>query len=159
MGAKGEALAKQFEAKVQEATAVLEKLSDTDWKNTTAAEKWTVGVTAHHIAGAYEPVAQIIQTVATGETVPHFTTEMLDQMNARHAVEHAGCTRPETIALHKKGAAAAAAVVRDLSDEQLAKSGIVFAGVPPMTAEQLVMKGLLGHIDEHFGSIRKTIGG
>ncbi len=159
MGAKGEALAKQFEAKVQEATAVLEKLSDTDWKNTTAAEKWTVGVTAHHIAGAYEPVAQIIQPVATGETVPHFTTEMLDQMNATHAVEHAGCTRPETIALHKKGAAAAAAVVRDLSDEQLAKSGIVFAGVPPMTAEQLVMKGLLGHIDEHFGSIRKTIGG
>jgi len=58
-----------------------------------------------------------------------------------------------------KGAAAAAAVVRDLSDEQLAKSGIVFAGMPPMTAEQLVMRGLINHIDEHFGSIRKTIGG
>ncbi len=159
MGAKGETLAKQFEAKAEEATAVLEKLTDADWQKTTAAEKWTVGVTAHHIAGAYERVAQMIQTVATGQAMPHFTPEMLDQMNAKHAVEHAGCTRPETIALHKKGAAAAAAVVRDLSDEQLAKSGIVFAGLPPMTAEQLVMRALLGHIDEHFGSIRKTIGG
>jgi hypothetical protein len=42
MGAKGEAFAKQFEAKVEEATALLEKLSDADWKKTTAAEKWTV---------------------------------------------------------------------------------------------------------------------
>lgn len=41
MGAKAEALAKQFEAKVQEATTVLEKLSDADWKQTTTAEKWT----------------------------------------------------------------------------------------------------------------------
>ena len=44
MAAKAEALAKQFEAKVQEATAVLERLSDADWKKTTASEKWTVGV-------------------------------------------------------------------------------------------------------------------
>ena len=159
MGAKGEALARQFEAKVQETTAVLEKLTDADWKKTTGAEKWTVGVTAHHLAGAYEPVANIVRTIATGQTLPHFTMEMLNQMNAKHAVEHAGCTKVETIALHKKGAATAAAVVRNLSDEQLAKSGTVFAGVPPMTAEQVVMRALLGHIDEHVGSIRKTIGG
>lgn len=159
MGAKGEALAEQFEAKVKEATAVLEKLSDADWKKTTAAEKWTVGVTAHHIAGAYKAVAHIIGTAATGQAVPHFTPEMLDQMNAKHAEEHAGCIWLETIALHKKGAAAAAVVVRGFSDEQLAKSGTVFAGMPPITAEQLVQRGLLNHIDEHFGSIRKTIGG
>jgi RNA-splicing ligase RtcB len=79
-------------------------------------------------------------------------------MNAKHAEEHAGCTKAETIALHEKGAATAAAVVRNLSDEQLARSGTVFAGIPPMSAEQLVMRGLVYHIDEHFGSIRKTIG-
>jgi len=28
-----------------------------------------------------------------------------------------------------------------------------------MRAEQLVMLGLIDHIDEHVGSIRKTIGG
>ena len=51
MAAKTEALAKQFEAKAQEATGVLERLSDSDWKKTTASEKWTVAVVAHHMAG------------------------------------------------------------------------------------------------------------
>ena len=74
--------------------------------------------------------------------------------NAQHAKEHTDCTRAETL---QKGAAAALAVVRGLSDDQLAKSGTVFTDVPPMTTEQLIMLGLLGHIDEHVGSIRKTI--
>ena len=159
MGAKGEAFARQFEAKVGEATALLERLSEADWKKTIAAEKWTVGVTAHHIARSYEAVTHIIQTIAAGQALPHFTPQMLDEMNAQHAKEFAGCTKPETIALHKKGAAAAAAVVRGLSDAELAKSGTVFTGMPPMSAEEMVKRALLDHIDEHFGSIRKTIGG
>jgi len=159
MGAKGEAYAKQFESKVEEATALLEKLSDADWKKATAAEKWTVGVTAHHIARSYEPVTQIIKTIAAGQALPHFTPQMLDEMNAQHAKEFADCTKPETIALHKKGAAAAATAVRGLSDTELAKTGTVFAGMPAMTAEDMVKRALLGHVDEHFGSIRKTIGG
>ena len=159
MGAKGEAFAKQFEAKVGEATALLEKLSDADWRRTTAAEKWTIAVTTHHIARSYEPVTHIIKTIAAGQALPHFTPQMLDEMNTQHAKEFAGCTKPETIALYKKGAAAAAAVVRGLSDAELEKSGTVFAGMPAMSAEEMVKRALLGHIDEHFGSIRKTIGG
>jgi hypothetical protein len=83
---------------------------------------------------------------------------MLDEMNAQHAKEHADCTKPETIALFQKGAATASAVVRGLKDDQLAKAGTVFTDVPPMTAEQLIVLGLLGHIDEHMASIRKTLG-
>jgi len=159
MGAKGEALAKQFEAKVQEATALLEKLGEADWTKPTAAEKWTVGVTAHHIARSYDPITNIIKTIAAGQAVPNFTPQMLDQMNAEHAKEFAACTKPETIALLKKGAASAVAVVRGLSDAELAKTGTVFTGMPPMSAEDMVKRALLGHLDEHFGSIRTAIGG
>jgi hypothetical protein len=159
MGAKGEALAKQFEAKAQDATAVLEKLSDADWKKVTDAEKWSVGVTAHHVAGSHEPIADIIKTVASGQAMPHFTMDMLNDMNAKHAKDFAGCTKAETIALHKKGAATAAAVVRGLSDDQLAKTGTVLAGMPAMSAEQIVTGILINHVDDHFGSIRKTVGG
>jgi hypothetical protein len=158
MGARSEALAKQFEAKVQEAVAVIEKLSGADWKRVTAAEHWTVGVTAHHLASAFEPVAGIVSTIASGQSRGHFTRAMLDEMNVRHAQEHANCTKAETIVLLKRGAAAAAAVVRGLHDEQLARSGTVFTDAPPMTAEQLITGGLLGHIDAHVGSIRKTVG-
>jgi hypothetical protein len=158
MGAKGEALAKQFEAKAQEAAAVLEKLSDADWRKVTGAEKWTVGVTAHHLASAFEPVTGIVTAIVSGQSLGNFTGAMLDEMNATHAKEHANCTRAETIALLERGTAAAAAVVRGLSDDQLAKSGTVFADAPPMTVEQLVIGGLITHIDEHLGSIRKTVG-
>ena len=41
MGAKSEALAKQFQTKAQEATAVLEKMTDADWQKVTDAEKWS----------------------------------------------------------------------------------------------------------------------
>jgi len=157
MAAKGEALAKQFEVKAQEATTVLERLSDADWKKTTSAEKWTVGVVAHHMAGAHEAIAGIVKTVASGQSMPNFTMDMLHDMNAKHAQEHAKATKAETVALHKKSAAAAAAVLRGLSDADYAKSGTVIAGMPPMSAEQIVGGILLRHIEEHLGSIRATI--
>ena len=93
---------------------LLNRLSDADWKRTTTGESWTVGVTAHHIAGSYEPITRIIQAIAAGQAMPHFTPQMLDEMNAQHAKEFAGCTKAETVAMIKKGAAGAAAAVRGL---------------------------------------------
>src|SRR5499426_2778732 len=159
MGAKGEAFAKEFEAKVEDALTLLSRLSDADWRKTTAGENWTVGVTAHHLAGSYEPIMGIIQAITGGKAMPHFTPQMLDEMNAKHAKEFAGCTKPETIALLKTGAAAAAEAVRALSDSELAKTGTVFTGMPPLSAEDMVKRALIGHVDEHFGNIRRTIGG
>ena len=158
MGAKSEALAKQYETKVQDATAVLEGISEADWKKTTAAEKWTVGVVAHHVAGGHEGIAGIIKTVAGGQSIPNFTLDALHEMNAKHAKEFANVSKAETIALHKKNAAAAAAVVRGLSDDALAKSGTVLSGMPAMSVEQIVTNILINHIDDHVGSIRKSLG-
>jgi hypothetical protein len=159
MGAKGEALAKQFEAKVQEATGVLEKLTDADWKKKTSGEQWTVGVVAHHVAGGHEGISGIIKTVASGQSMSSFTMDMLHGMNAKHAQEFANATKAETLALHKKNAAAAAAVVRGLSDADLARSGTVLTGMPAMTVEQIVTNILINHVDEHVRSIRAAVGG
>ena len=79
-------------------------------------------------------------------------------MNARHAKDYADCTKAETIELLTKGVATAVATVRALRDDQLVKSATLSPGAPPMTAEQVITRGLLDHIDEHFGSIRKTVG-
>ena len=157
-GARVEALARQLETKAAEAMATLERLSDADWKTMTQAERWPVGVTAHHLAGVLEPIAGMIETVASGRPVEPFSMSSIDEMNARHARDYAGCTRAETIELLRKGVATALAAVRRLSDDQLTRSAQVVTGVPPMTVEQLVAGGLLGHIDDHFGSIRKTVG-
>lgn len=159
MSAQAESLAKTFEARAADMTATIEKLSDADWKKVTSAEKWPVGVTAHHVAGSHEAIAGIIKTVAGGQPMPDFTMQMLDQMNADHAKQAANCTKSETLDLHKKGVAAAAAVVRGLSDDQLAKSGTVLKGMPAMSAQQIVEGILINHIDDHMGSIKKTVSG
>lgn len=158
MGARADALARQFEAKVQEATGVLERLSEADWKKVTAAEKWSVGVVAHHMAGAHELLGSLVKAVGTGQAMPGLSMNDIHAMNARHAQEHAGCTKSETLDLHRKGAAAAAAIVRGLGDADLDRSASVLKEMPSMTAEQLVRGVLIHHIDEHLGSIRSTIG-
>jgi hypothetical protein len=159
MGARAESLAKQFEAKAAEMTAAIKGLSDADWKKTTAAEKWSVGVTAHHVAGAHQAIAGIVKTLAAGQSIPNFTMDMLNEMNAKHAKEQANCSKAETLALHEQGAAAAAALVRGLSDAELDGKGAVFVGVPAMTAQQAIEGILINHINDHMGSIRKTVGG
>ena len=79
-------------------------------------------------------------------------------MNAKHAQEHAGCTKTETVALHKKNAAAAASLVRGLDDADLTKTGTVLAGMPGMSVEQIIIGILISHVDEQLGSIRATVG-
>jgi hypothetical protein len=157
MSARAESLAKQFETRVTEMTETLEKLTDADWKKVTA-EKWSVGVTAHHVAGSHEGISGIIKAVSAGQSMPNFTMAMVDEMNATHAREHASCTRAETLALHKKNTAAAAALVRGLSDAALDKSGTVLTGMPAMTTQQIVEGILINHLNEHLASIRAAVG-
>jgi hypothetical protein len=158
MGEKSEELARRLEATVQEVVAVIEKLSDEDWSKVTEPEKWTVGVTGHHLAGALGAVAGMVAALASGRPQGAFPAARLDELNASHAREFARCTKAETLALLKQGAVTTAAVLRGLTDDQLARSGTVFTDAPPMTVEQLVDLGLFGHIKEHLGSIRKAAG-
>jgi hypothetical protein len=158
MGARAEALAKRFEEAAKAVTDVVARLSDADWKKMTAGEKWSVGVVAHHIAMGHQGISNLVKAVAGGKPVPTMTMATLDQMNAQHAKEWAQCTKAETLELHKKNAAAAAGIVRGLSDVELDRSGTVLTGMPPMTAQQVVERVLINHVNEHLGSIRAAVG-
>jgi hypothetical protein len=150
-------LAKQFEAKANEATSTVERLSDADWKKITAAEKWPVGVVAHHIATAHEGLVGIVKMLADGKPGPGIQMDALHAMNAKHAQDFAGCTKAETVALLKKNAGTAASILRAINDADFDRSGTIVAGMPPMSAAQLAGGLLCAHIDEHLGSIRATV--
>jgi DinB superfamily len=154
MGARADMLARQFEAKAAELTDTIEKLSDADWNKLTAPEKWSVGVTAHHAA---EPIAGMAKAVATGQTPPPITMQMLDDMNAKHAKEFAGCTKADTLALHKKGVASAVATVRGLSDAELDRTGTLLTDMPAMSVQQIIERVLINHVGEHLDSIRAVV--
>jgi hypothetical protein len=158
MGAQGETFAKQFEAKAQEVTAAIERLSDADWKKVTAAEKWSVGVVAHHVASSHQGICGLIKMLADGKPGPTIPMDMIHAGNAKHAQEFANVTKADTLALHKTNAAAAAGILRGIADAEFDRSGTVLNGMPPMSAGQLAGGLLCGHVDEHLGSIRATVG-
>src|SRR2546425_2857295 len=89
MGARAEALAKQFEEASKAVADIVARLSDAEWKKMTSGEKWTVGVVAHHVAMGHAGIANIVKSVASGQSLPNFTMAKLDEMNAQHAREHA----------------------------------------------------------------------
>jgi hypothetical protein len=157
MGAQGETFAKQFEAKAQEVTAAIERLSDADWKKVTAAEKWSVGVVAHHGASSHQGICGLIKMLADGKPGPNIPMDMIHAGNAKHAQEFANVTKADTLALHKTNAAAAAGILRGIADAEFDRSGTVLNGMPPMSAGQLAGGLLCGHMDEHLGSIRATV--
>ncbi len=158
MGARAETMAGRFDEKFRQMNTVVEGLSDADWKKVTAAEKWPVGVVAHHLAMAYGSVVGLVQLAAQGQPVPHRTMDMVHERNAQHAKEHAGVGKAETLTLLKANGANAAKIVRGLSDAELDRSATVLAGVPPMTTAQVIERILINHTDEHMGSIKATIG-
>src|SRR5262249_24675977 len=157
MGAKAEALAKQFEAKAKEATSVLEKLSDAEWKKVTQGEKWSVGVTAHHLAQSHAGIAGLIKSLASGQHTASISMDDINAGNAKHAKEFATVSKADTVALHKKNAADAAAIVRGLDDAALARPARPLKGMLPMTTEQAVVGILIGDIEGHLDSIKKTV--
>ena len=158
MGARADALAKQFEVKVEEATALFETLTEREWKKKSSAEKWPVGVVVHHIAVGHEQIGGIIKAIADGGPMPELSMDKIHSLNAEHAREQANTTKAEALALHEKSAAAVAAMLRGLDDAALERKATVLPGAPPMGAGELAEGLLVGHIDEHLGAIRVAIG-
>jgi hypothetical protein len=155
MAGQGEALAKQFERMNDDIVALVSSLSDEQWRKVCTAEGWTVGVTAHHAAGSYAPIAGMVQTIATRGPAPSITPQLLNQLNAQHAQEFAGVTREQTVDALRQGGAQAAAILRGLSDEQLQQKAELFGNT--ISAEQLAQNTLMGHAQEHVSSIKAAL--
>jgi DinB superfamily len=158
MGARAEQLATKFESSCSELNRVVEGLNDADWKKVTAAEKWPVGVVAHHVAEGHAGISGLIQAVAKAQPGPQITMDMIHAGNAKHAQEKANVTKAETLGLLRSSGEKAAAVVRGLSDAELDRSGTVLVDAPAMTAAQAIEGILINHVHEHLGSIRATTG-
>lgn len=155
MGARSDALAKRFEQANDGLIAIVEGLTSAQWSAPGGTAGWPVGVTAHHLAAYHAILADCVATVAAGRPLPALTGEMIDELNARHADEHRHCTKAETLELLRREGAAAAVVVRGLSDEQLDRTAVIpWEGGPAVSAQQLIERKLIGHIEEHLAGIR-----
>jgi uncharacterized damage-inducible protein DinB len=156
MSERGRSLAQGFDQANSALIATVEGLSDAEWRAATVGDGRSVGVVAHHVAESHRQIAGLAQAIAAGREVPPITMDMIHQGNAAHAARHANCTKAETLALLRQNGAAAAAIVRGLGDPELDRSAALAMGT--MSAAQVIERILIGHVQDHHGTIRKTIG-
>jgi hypothetical protein len=155
MSERAQNLAHQLEQANQALIATIEGLSDAQWKATTPGDGRSVGVVAHHVASSHKAVAGLVGAIAHGQKVPTITMEMIHEGNAAHAAQFANATKAETLALLRQNGAAAVASVRGLGDTELERTVTFPMGT--MTAAQVVERVLIGHANDHHGTIRKAL--
>lgn len=159
MNARGADLATQLETANAAVIAAVEGCSDEQWKRITESEQWPVGVTARHVAINHLPLAGFVELIATGGEIPPITMDMIHANNAQHAQEHANCTQAEVLELLRRDGSAAAEKLRNLSDEQLARTAsLALLGGAEMSATQIAENILLRHPYQHLESIQATVG-
>ncbi|HET7035942.1 MAG TPA: DinB family protein [Thermomicrobiaceae bacterium] len=150
-------MAKNVESANDALVATVERLSDAQWQAITAAEGWSIGVTAHHVAQAYPSLRRTVATIAAGGSVAT-TRAMLDQSNAQHAIKSREVRQDETLAELRHNGAELVSFLRELTDAQLEATGHVpLLGAAPVSVEQVIERLVLRHSEVHLESIRQTI--
>ena len=159
-----EELASQFEVVYTEFAELASSLSPEEWKMVAAhsplfrmggEEKRTGGVVVHHVAAAMPVFAETIRKLAAGEELPPMQPSDVDRQNETHAATNRTPDQPRTVALVREQGSQAAALVRSLSDEALARTGRTVIG--PCSARDYVRRGLIGHVDWHRDSLKATV--
>lgn len=166
MTTRAERLAEDFEKANNELIALIEGTDEPQWRQRCAAEGWTVGVAAAHIAEDHKLLADFVQMAANGASLPDMNREGLNQYNAEMAARNEGITKVEAMGLLRNNGAAAAAVIRGLTNAQLDSAARVpdyhpvrvLEGLPErVTAQDLVQAVMITHVGEHGSSIQAAI--
>src|SRR5580704_2897939 len=120
MSRRAESLANRIEEGAAGLAAFAEKLSEAEWQTPLSArDRRSVGVIVHHVAVVYPIEIQLAQAAASGKSVADVTWELVADLNAKYAREHAHITKAVALELLRKNSREAATAVRVFTDEQL----------------------------------------
>ena len=158
MSGKAKALAERYKQENAEFLTLIEGLSEDQWNKRCPDETRTVGVVAHHMATNSIIIAEWAKQLGNGQAIEGFNRNLVDRVNAQHAQENIGTGKAETVELENKNTAEAVKIIEGLSDEQLntAAPHSLFGG-NPVSAQQLIENGLIGHLQSHLKSIRDAL--
>ena len=133
-------------------------LTDAQWQAAIPGDGRTIGVVVHHVASVYPLEIELAQKVASGQAVTGVTMAGVHAMNAKHAAEFSAVTREAAVELLERNSAAAAASIRALTDEALARAAPVslYAGAP-LTCQFLLEDHAVRHSYHHIGAITRAL--
>ena len=160
MSRRAESLADRIEEGAAGMAAFAEKLSEAEWQTPLSArDRRSVGVIVHHVAVVYPIEIQLAQAAASGKSVADVTWELVANLNAKHAREHAHITKAVALELLRKNSREAATAVRVFTDEQLdSAAAFSLSFGAPVTAQFVIEDHALRHSWHHLAGIRKALG-
>jgi hypothetical protein len=155
---RAEELATRLEQGVAGLAAYVESLTQQQWAMPIENEGRSVAVVVHHVATMYPVEMELAQIIANGHAITGLTWEMVAEMNAHHAIEHAQPERKATLTLLRHNSAAAATAIRAMTDAQLDKTvPISLYGDAPLTLQFWLEDHPISHSYKHLANIKTMV--
>jgi hypothetical protein len=157
--ARAEALADRLEKGARALAAFASSLTHAQWDIPIPGDGRTIGVIVHHVASVYPLEIELAQKLAAGEPITGVTMADVDAMNAGHAKDHRAVTREAALELLASNSGTAAAAIRALSDEALARAAPVsLYGNAPLTCQFLLEDHAVRHSYHHLSRMAALLG-
>lgn len=150
--------------RIEEGAAILaafaEELSEEEWRApVSATDRRSVGIIVHHVASMYPIEIDVARAIASGKAVTDVTWDMVAELNAKHAHEHAGGTKATALELLRRRSREAANAVRAFTDEELDRAApFSLSFGAPVTAQFVIEDHALRHSWHHLARIRSALG-
>jgi hypothetical protein len=159
-GRRAELLADRIEEGAAVLAAFAEGLSEEEWRATVSAtDRRSVGIIVHHVASMYPIEIDVARAITSGKAVTDVTWDVVAELNAKHAREHAEVTKAAALELLRRNSHEAANSVRAFTDEELDRAApFSLSFGAPVTAQFVIEDHALRHSWHHLARIRTTLG-
>jgi len=160
VGRRAELLADRIEEGAAGLAAFAEGLSESEWRTpVSGSDRRPVGVVVHHVASMYPIEIDVARAVASGKAVTDVTWDLVAELNAKHANEHAEVTRAAALELLRRNSHEAARAVRGFTDEELDRAApFSLSSGAPVTAQFVIEDHALRHSWHHLARLRTALG-
>ena len=160
MGRRAELLAARVEEGAAGLAAFAERLSDAEWGTPVSpTDRRTVGHIVNHVALVYPIEIGLARAIAAGNAVTDVTWQVVAELNAGHAREHATVTKAAALDLLRQNSRQAAEAVRAFSDEELDRAApFSLSFGAPVTAQFVLEDHAVRHSWHHLARIRAVLG-
>ena len=158
MSVRAGALAERLERGANTLANLAASLSDAEWNARLPGDGRKVGVVVHHVANVYPLEIQLALKVADRHRITGVTMDDVHAMNAKHATDFDKVTRETAVGLLRRNSAAAAAAIRNLTDEQLAHAELVsLYDDAPVTCQFVLEDHAVRHSYHHLAGISRAL--
>jgi hypothetical protein len=149
--------------RIEEGAAVLaafaEGLSEEEWRGpVSATDHRSIGVIVHHVASMYPIEIDVARAIAGGKAVMDVTWNVVADLNAKHANDHAQETKATALELLRRHSREAANAVRAFTDEELDRAApFSLSFGAPVTTQFVIEDHALRHSWHHLARIRAAL--